>query len=229
MTAAATAPRVFHGWVVVGAASVIMFLAYGLQFSYGVFVAGMSAELGWSRADTALPYALYVFVYSALSAATGRATDRIGPRQVITVGAVLLGCGWGLSALVQTPWQLALSLGLVAALGMSVAWVPCNATVARWFTRRRGTAVALASTGASVGNFLVPPLAAVLLLATSAALASCADGGCHAFHSPCCPTGGDGACVGTGACAAGLPAAACAGAPLGCRCQLTPNGCKCCG
>ncbi|MEQ8664037.1 MAG: MFS transporter, partial [Gammaproteobacteria bacterium] len=63
------------------------------------------------------------------------------------------------------PWQLALTLGVVAALGMSVAWVPCNATVARWFTRRRGAAVAIASSGASLGNFVMPPLAGVLMLA----------------------------------------------------------------
>ncbi len=156
-------PGVFRGWQVVAAAFSVMFFAYGLQFSYGVFASGMAAELGWSRAATALPYSLYVFLYSALSAATGRATDRIGPRPVITVGALLLGLGWGLSALVHEPWQLNLTLGLVAALGMSVAWVPCNATVSRWFTRRRGTAVAVASTGGSLGNLLVPALAATMI------------------------------------------------------------------
>ncbi len=165
MNHAAARGAPFYGWIVVAAAFAVLFLAYGLQFSYGVFVTGMSAELGWSRAATALPYSLYVFAYSALSAATGRATDRFGPRQVITLGAVLLGLGWGGSALVEAPWQLAISLGVVAALGMSVAWVPCNATVARWFTRRRGAAVAIASSGASLGNFVVPPLAGMLMVA----------------------------------------------------------------
>lgn len=153
--------RIFHGWFIVAAAFAILFLAYGLQFSYGVFAAALSADLGWRRADTALPYSIYVFVYSLLSAATGRATDRLGPRRVIGLGAVLIGLGWGGSALVQAPWQLGMTLGLVAALGMSVVWVPCNATVARWFSRRRGTAVAIASTGASLGNLLVPPFVAL--------------------------------------------------------------------
>ena len=153
----------FRGWRVVAAAFSVLFLAYGLQFSYGVFIRGMSAELGWGRAVTALPYSIYVFLYSALSALTGRATDRLGPRPVITVGAVLLGVGWGLSALVQQPWHLTVTLGVVAAFGMSVAWVPCNATVSRWFTRRRGTAVALASSGGSLGNLLVPAIAAVVV------------------------------------------------------------------
>ena len=161
----ATSRGLFHGWVVVGAAFTVLFLAYGLQFSYGVFIPGMAAELGWSRAQTALPYSVYVFFYSAFSAVTGHATDRFGPRRVISVGAVLLGSGWGLSALVAQPWQLNLTLGLLAALGMSVAWVPCNATVARWFTRRRGTAVAITSTGVSLGNFVVPALSALIVQA----------------------------------------------------------------
>jgi MFS family permease len=152
--------RIFPGWLVVGAAFAVLFLSYGVQFSYGVFVPGMAQDLGWNRADTALPYSIYVFGYSVLSAYAGRATDRFGPRKVIVAGAVLLGIGWGTSALVDTLWQLNLSLGVVAALGMSVAWVPCNATVARWFTRRRGVAVAIASSGASLGNFVVPAIAA---------------------------------------------------------------------
>jgi len=156
-------PRLFRGWWVVAAAFAVLFLSYGLQFSYGVFVSGMAADLGWTRAQTALPYSIYVFVYSALSAATGRATDRFGPRPVIATGAVLLGIGWGTSALVARAWQLDITLGIVAALGMSVAWVPCNATVSRWFTRRRGTAVAIASTGGSVGNLVVPPIAAAFI------------------------------------------------------------------
>ena len=155
----------FRGWHIVAAAFSVLFFSYGLQFSYGVFVSGMSAELGWSRAVTALPYSIYVFVYSALSAATGRATDRYGPRPVISTGALLIGLGWGASALVCEPWQLSITLGLVAALGMSVAWVPCNATVSRWFTRRRGTAVAVASSGGSLGNLLVPALAATMVAA----------------------------------------------------------------
>jgi hypothetical protein len=57
---------VFRGWQVVAAAFSVLFFAYGLQFSYGVFASGMAAELGWSRAATALPYSLYVFLYSAL-------------------------------------------------------------------------------------------------------------------------------------------------------------------
>lgn len=153
-------PR-YAGWTVVAAAFAILFLAYGLQFSYGLFVTPMAADLGLSRAETALPYSAYVFGYMTLSLVTGPATDRHGPRLVIAIGAALLGLGWGLCAFVTAGWQTYVTLGVIGALGMSVTWVPCNATVARWFVRRRGTAVGLASAGTSVGNFCVPPLAAL--------------------------------------------------------------------
>ncbi|MEQ1889088.1 MAG: MFS transporter [Alphaproteobacteria bacterium] len=173
---------IFRGWVVVAAAFTVLFCGYGLQFSYGVFVSAMTAELGWSRAATALPYSIYVFTYSALSAVSGRATDRLGPRRVITAGALLFGLGWGASALVTAPWQLNLTLGLIAALGMSVAWVPGVATVSRWFTRRQGMAVAVASSGGSLGNLLVPGLVALMIAAWgwrwAMGIASIAAAGC---------------------------------------------------
>jgi predicted MFS family arabinose efflux permease len=46
---------------------------------------------------------------------------------------------------------------------MSAIYVPCSATVVRWFTWRRGLALGLASSGQGFGNLLVPPLAAVLV------------------------------------------------------------------
>jgi MFS family permease len=138
-------------------------VGYGLQFSFGVFVTEVTRDMGWSRAELLLPYAVYVGLYSALSSVSGWATDRFGPGRVVAIGAVVLGLGWTGFGLSRQLWQVYLSLGLVAAIGMSAVWVPCNATVVRWFVRRRGLAVGVASAGGSVGNLLAPPLAAVLV------------------------------------------------------------------
>jgi MFS transporter, OFA family, oxalate/formate antiporter len=125
----------------------------------------ISADTGWDRGSLSLPYSMYVFVYSALGIVSGRLTDRLGPRVVLMVGGCLLGTGMMLMSGVHALWQLYIFLGLIAAAGMSAAFVPCNVTVVRWFTRRRGLALSITSSGASFGTFIFPPLATTLIAA----------------------------------------------------------------
>ena len=163
---ARSGPRgVFYGWVVVAAAFTVLFVGYGIQFSFGVMIPAITEDLGWSRARLTLPYTVYVFLYSSLSSVSGMATDRFGPRRVVAVGGVLLGLGWASFGLATASWHVYLGLGVVGALGMSASWVPCNATVVRWFVRRRGTAVGVASAGGSAGNLVVPPLVGMAIAA----------------------------------------------------------------
>ena len=156
-------PGFFYGWVVVACAFTILCIAYGIQFTFGVFMPSISADTGWDRGSLSLPYSMYVFVYSALGIVSGRLTDRLGPRIVLTVGGCLLGAGVILMSRVHALWQLYIVLGLIAAAGMSAAYVPCNATVVRWFTVKRGMALSITSSGASFGMFIFPPLATMFI------------------------------------------------------------------
>jgi MFS family permease len=134
-------------------------MAYGTQYAFGAFFAALIEEFGWSRASLSGVFSLYAFTYAAFALVSGRLTDRWGPRAVIAIGGVLLGLGLIAMSRVSALWQPYVCYGLVAALGMSTAYVPCNATVAKWFTRRRGLAIALASAGGSLGTFALPPVA----------------------------------------------------------------------
>jgi len=153
----------FFGWVVVGAAFSVLAVAYALQFSYGVFLPEIAAELDWDRSTLSAPYALFVVGYTSLSLITGRLTDRFGPRIVISLGALGLALGYSLVGTITEPWELYLYLGVFAAIGASVAFVPCNATVIRWFIRRRGFALGMASCGVSAAAAIGPPVAGLLI------------------------------------------------------------------
>jgi MFS family permease len=151
-----------YGWVVVGAAFSVLFLAYGVQYAFGLFFTALSAEFGWSRASLSGVFSLYAGAYAFLGLVSGRLTDRWGPRRVVALGGLLLGAGLALSGTVHSLGPLYATY-LLAAFGMSTAYVPCTSTVARWFVARRGLAVGLAMSGAGVGIFACPPLVALLI------------------------------------------------------------------
>ena len=156
--------NLFYGWVITICAFIVLFLTYGAQYSFGVFIPAMLDDLGWTRASLGAAFSLYTVVYTSLSVVSGRLTDSLGPRRVIGIGAILLGAGMLMTSLVSAQWQMFFCYSVVAALGMSTAYIPCNMTVVRWFVRKRGLALGLASSGASCG-FLVTPLIAGYLIA----------------------------------------------------------------
>lgn len=167
----------FSGWRVVGAAFSVLFVVYAIQFSFGTFVDDITTDTGWSESRIQLIFAIYIFTYSTLSAVSGALTDRFGPRVVVASGAVVLTLGYLIWSQADSLWMVMLGLGVVAPIGMSASWVPCNATVVRWFVERRGMALAITTAGGSLANILVPPLAAAMVEAWGwrAALASMAS------------------------------------------------------
>jgi MFS family permease len=170
----------FYGWVIAASAFSVLFLTYGVQYSFGIFVPAMVAELGWPRAALGAAFSLYGVVYMCVTVVSGRLTDTLGPRRVVTVGGLLLGAGIIATSQVTTQWQLFASYGIVAALGMSTAYIPCNMTVVRWFRRRRGLAAGLASSGSSCGILIMPIVVFALISFTDwrTAMLCCGAGLC---------------------------------------------------
>ena len=155
--------NVYYGWVIVAATAAILFMAYGVQYSSGIFLSAIEQDLGWSRSEISLAFTLYAVTYTSMSAVTGRITDRSGPRGVVLIGGILLAIGMALFSQAQYQWQVYICYGIIAGLGMSAAYVPCTTTVLRWFMNRRGTALSLTTMGSSVGILLIPMVSGILV------------------------------------------------------------------
>ena len=149
----------------VGSGFAVLFVVYGLQFSFGEFRQAATESEGWSQTSLSLIFAIYIGAYSVLSAVSGWATDRFGPRITVASGSILLFAGYALWAGAANLAIVALALAVIAPIGMSCSWVPVNATAVRWFVRRRGIAGAIVTTGGSAGNIVGPPVAAALIAA----------------------------------------------------------------
>ena len=156
-------PRFYYGYVVVAAAFVIMVVAAGTAYSFGVFFKPMAEDFGWSRTATSGPYSLLLFTVGSLSLLTGTLTDRFGSRLVATICGVILGLGFLLMSRISAMWQLYLTFGLMVGIGQSGGLVPLLSTVAHWFSRRRALMTGIMAAGASTGQAVIPPVATRLI------------------------------------------------------------------
>jgi len=159
----AKAPRFFYGWVVVAAAFCVALAAYGVQYSFGIFLEPLSEDFGWSVALVSGAASLFMFSRGALAILTGWVTDRYGPRMTVAIGGFVLGLGLILTSQINAAWQLYLFYGLMGGFGLSVAFAPLVATASRWFVSKRGLAIGIVLAGIGAGTAIIPPLARYLV------------------------------------------------------------------
>lgn len=145
-------------WVVAVAAVAILSFAFGAPLIVVVALKPIAADLGAERAVPALASSLAFLGAGAGGILMGWLSGRIGMRAVAMTGALMVAAGL-LLASGGTAWQLLLGYGIfVGLLGNGALFPPMMAYVSRWFDRRRGTALALVSSGQYVAGVLWPVL-----------------------------------------------------------------------
>jgi MFS family permease len=152
----------FYGWVVVAASALIVCVGMGAMFSLGVFLKPMADAMGWSRGAISSVALLSWIAMGLGSFFWGAISDRIGTRGVAVAGGLLLGLGLVLSSQVRTLWQLYVTFGFMVGFAVGAFYAPLTSTATKWFTARRGLAVALVSSGIGVGILAIAPLARAL-------------------------------------------------------------------
>jgi MFS family permease len=160
-------PRFFYGYIVAGAAFLIVAIAYGSYNSFGVFFESLITHFDSSRATISGALSLSWIVQGVFSIIMGRLTDRVGPRIVLSICGVLIGLGYLLMSRVGAVWQLYLFYGVIIGSGMGGSWVPIASTTARWFVKRRTLMTGIVLTGVGAGTLIVPPVASRLISAYS--------------------------------------------------------------
>jgi MFS family permease len=145
-------------WIVATVVLVILGLSFGAPWVTIVALKPIAAELGGLRSVPALATALAWTGFGAGGIVMGYVAERTGVRTTVILGAVMICIGLALSTGGKT-WQLYVGQGLfVGFLGVGGMNAPFYVYVSRWFDRRRGSALALISSGAYVAGALWPPI-----------------------------------------------------------------------
>ncbi|MGE0796714.1 MAG: MFS transporter [Lautropia sp.] len=149
----------FHyGWVIVAIAFVTMAVAVTARTAFSLLLPPLIDEFGWDRGLAAGAFSFGFLVSAVLGPSTGWLMDRRGPRLVIELGVVLLAAGLLLAPLIERPWHLYATLGLLVGGGANLMGFTAQSLyLPHWFVRRRGLAISIAFSGVGVGAIVILP------------------------------------------------------------------------
>jgi MFS family permease len=145
-------------WIVASVALLVMMMAFGSAWIIAVALKDIAGELGGTRSIPALASSLAWLGQGTGGILMSRLADRVGTRWTVLFGTLMIGVGLSISTL-GSPWALWIGHGLFMGLiGLGGINAPMYIYVSRWFDRRRGSALALISSGSYLAGAIWPPV-----------------------------------------------------------------------
>ena len=148
-----------YAWTRLLVSLALMTIGNSGMYTVTVVLPRLQAEFGVTRADASLPYTLTMIGFGVGGILMGRLSDRFGVMIPVMIGAVGIGLGYIGAGNASSLMLFSLAQGiLMGLLGTSATFAPLVADTSRWFTRRRGIALAICMSGNYLAGALWPPL-----------------------------------------------------------------------
>src|SRR5688572_27065871 len=153
--------KIFYGWKVVGAGGALQFFqSLLLNQSFGVYLAVLVEDRGWSKTAIAGAAALKSTEVAILGPVLGWAVDRYGPQGIVRIGVVTFGIGFMLLSWIDTLLGF-YGAFVVVALGSSMfSNSIVGVAIIHWFEKRRARALSALQFGSAIGGLFVFLIAA---------------------------------------------------------------------
>jgi MFS family permease len=152
-----------NSWLVASVILFVMAVAFGAPWIAVVALKSIAAEVNGERSIPTFATALMWIGSGFGGILMGRIAERVGVRWTVIFGAAMIAVGLAIST-----WGPSLPLyvghGLfIGLIGIGGINAPCYVYVSRWFDRRRGSALALISSGSYLAGAIWPPVFARLI------------------------------------------------------------------
>ncbi|MGA7433366.1 MAG: oxalate/formate MFS antiporter [Xanthobacteraceae bacterium] len=150
---AETVARQSSRWSQLALGVIAMMAISSPQYVWTLFTGPLNQKLGTSLAELQWTISLLVILQTWFSPFQAYLVDRFGPRLLISLGALLSGGSWVLSAYIDNLWALYFTYGVLGGFGTGIIYVGIIGLMVRWFPDRRGLATGLAAAGYGFGAF----------------------------------------------------------------------------
>ena len=152
-----------RGALVVAAATLTMAMGFGGLGLITVFMKPMEADLGWSRSDTSLAYALSTAGMALGGLFWGRLSDRMDVRLLLALGAAGMAASLLAMSMVHSLPLFYFAHVIYGGCGFSTLYSPLLSTSGEWFPERRGLVMGVVTAGGAAGQGLLPFFASSLI------------------------------------------------------------------
>ncbi|MEM9122036.1 MAG: OFA family MFS transporter [Pseudomonadota bacterium] len=167
------APDGYNRWRV-PPASIAIHLCIGSVYAWSVFNPALTREMGvvasaasdWTLSSVVWIFSVAIVVLGLTAAVGGKWLEKVGPRYVGVVAAMLWGGGFLVGSVgiaTHTLWLVYLGYGVLGGAGLGLGYVSPVSTLIRWFPDRRGMATGMAIMGFGGGAMIGAPLKQWLL------------------------------------------------------------------
>lgn len=163
-------------WVILAAACLVN-LCLGSIYAWSVFASSMAEyftnALGQdvTSGDLAIVYTIANAVGPVTMISGGAVNDRLGPKKVIALGGVMFGGGMVLSGFATSVSFLIVSYGVVAGLGLGLAYGATISTSVKFFPDKRGLIGGVTTAVYGMSSVILPPVVTIIVNQWNAALA----------------------------------------------------------
>ena len=144
--------------------AVLMQMCLGATYSWSVYVQPIKELTGLLQGPVQLPFTVFYFVFPAVMISAGKWLERFGPRACAVTGGCLFGAGWLLAGFGKVHFAFTvIGIGVVAGVGVGLAYIVPIATGIRWFPENKGLVTGVAVAGFGGGAALVSQIGGHLM------------------------------------------------------------------
>ncbi len=163
----------FNRWLV-PPASIGIHLCIGSVYAWSLFNLPLANHLGvvapaaddWALKSVGYTFSVAIVCLGLAAAFAGKWLEKVGPRMVGVVAAVLWGGGFIVGSIgiyLHQLWIVYLGYGVFGGFGLGLGYVSPVSTLIRWFPDRRGMATGMAIMGFGGGAMIAKPIKTSLL------------------------------------------------------------------
>ena len=139
----------------------------GTVYAWSFFQKPIIAEYGWSNVQTMWIFSLAILFLGLSAAVGGMILPKYGPRKLASIGALLYGVGYLISAYAMYIHSLSLfyiGFGVIGGIGLGLGYVTPVATVSKWFPDKKGFITGMVVMGFGLGALVMSKLIAPILV-----------------------------------------------------------------